>query len=268
MLQGHFIDARDISEQAHDAVITENFAKHYFPGGNALGQTVRLVDFSPLGKKEPTNNVFTIVGIIRNLPQYPGSGQDYPHIFLPYTTAPVMDTIVISTSLPADGLIQPVRRVIHSIDGDQLIIDAASLSELLDMYGYAGPRFAFALFGAFAVTALILSLIGIYGAFSFVTSQRTQEIGIRMALGAGHTNVMWMVFRQACGLTLLGIAVGLPLAFLAGSLARSELFHTPADDPATFVGVICILPLLAIAGTWLPARRAASIDPMRALRSE
>ncbi|HTW78449.1 MAG TPA: ABC transporter permease [Terracidiphilus sp.] len=267
MLQGHFVDAREVSEQAHDVVVTEDFARRYFPDGNALGQAVHLVDFTPLGKNL-ADNAFTIVGIMANLPEYPGHQQDYPHIFLPFTVAPVMDTVVISTSLPADSLIQPVRRVIHSFDSDQPITDAASLRELLDMYGYAGPRFALALFGAFAIAALVLSLIGIYGVFSFVTSQRTREIGIRMALGANHTNVMRMVLRQACALALLGIAAGLPLAFLAGRFAKSELFHTRPHDPVTFFAVVCILPLLSIAGTWLPALRAASVDPMQAIRSE
>ncbi len=267
MLQGHFIDTREISEKAQDVVVTENFVKRYFPNGNALGQTVHLVDFTPLGNKL-ASDAFTIVGIMKDLPVYPGYVQDYPNIFLPYTVAPVMDTVVISTSLPADTLIQSVRRVVYSIDKDQAVVDAMPLRQLLDIYGYAGPRFALALFGAFAVAALLLSLIGIYGVFSFVTSQRTREIGIRMALGADRTSVMWMVLRQACSLALMGIAAGLPLAFFAGRFAKNELFHTSQHDPVTFFGVICILPLLAIAGTWLPARRAAAVDPMQALRAE
>ncbi len=267
MLQGHFIDAREIAEQSHEVVVTENFVKRYFPDGDALGQTVHLIDFTPF-RKPLANNAFTIVGIMKNLPLYPGYQEDYPHIFLPYTVAPVMDTVVISTSLPADNLVQPARRIVYSIDKNQPVVDAMPLRELLDMYGYAGPRFALVLFGAFAVAALLLSLIGVYGALSFVTSQRTREIGVRMALGANRTSVMWMVIRQACALALLGIAAGLPLAFFAGRLARNELFHTSQHDPVTLLGVICILPLLAIAGTWLPACRAASIDPMQALRTE
>lgn len=267
MLQGHFIDTREISEQAHDVVVTENFVKHYFPNENALGQTVHLVDFAPLGRKL-ANDDFTIVGIMNNLPMYPGYAQDYPHIFLPYTVAPVMDTVVISTSLPAGNLVQSGRRIIYFIDKGQPVVDAMSLRQLLDRYGYAGPRFALALFGTFAVAALLLSLIGIYGVFSFVTSQRTKEIGIRMALGADRTNVMWMVLRQACSLSLMGIAAGLPLAFLVGRFAKNEWFHTSQHDPVTLFAVICILPLLAVAGTWLPARRAAAVDPALALRSE
>jgi ABC-type antimicrobial peptide transport system permease subunit len=143
-----------------------------------------------------------------------------------------------------------------------------TLRQMLDMYGYAGPRFSLALFGTFAAAALLLSLVGIYGVLSFITSQRTQEIGIRMALGANRNNVMWMVLRQAFLLAVLGVAVGLPLAFLAGRFAKDELIQTSQHDPLALLAAICILPLLAVAGTFLPARRAASVNPVSALRSE
>jgi ABC-type antimicrobial peptide transport system permease subunit len=160
-----------------------------------------------------------------------------------------------------------VRRVIYSIDKDEPIIDAMSLRQMLDMYGYAGPRFSLALFGTFAAAALLLSLVGIYGVLSFTTSQRTQEIGIRMALGADRNQVMWMIIRQTCWLALLGVATGLPLAFAAGRFARGELIHTSQHDPWAIIAAVCILPLLAVAGTYLPARRAAAINPIKALRA-
>jgi putative ABC transport system permease protein len=268
MLQGHFIDAREISEHSHEAVVTENFVKHYFPDGNALGQTVHLVEFTPFGKEHPVNDAFRIVGVMKDLPMYPGYTRDDPHIFLPYTVAPVMSTVVIATNLLADNLVQQARRAVYSIDKDQPVTDAMSLRQLLNMYGYAGPRFALALFGTFAAAALLLSLIGIYGVLSFVTSQRTQEIGIRMALGANRGNVIWLVLRQACVLALFGMMAGLPLAFFAGRFARNELFHTSMYDPVTLAVAVLILPVLAIAGTWLPARRAAAVDPAKALRAE
>jgi ABC-type antimicrobial peptide transport system permease subunit len=204
---------------------------------------------------------------MNNLPNFAGFREDYPQIFIPYTVFPVADCLIVSTALPAEDLINPVRQVVYSMDKDQVVVDATTLRQMLDMYGYAGPRFALALFGAFASAALLLSLVGIYGVLSFVTSQRTQEIGIRMALGANRTNVMWMVLRQSCLLALIGVGAGLPLAFAAGRLARGELIHTSQYDPLALLAAIILLPLLAIAGTWLPARRAAAIDPGRTLRS-
>ena len=268
IVQGHFLDAREIAEQSHEIVITENFAKRYFNGENVLGRAIHLPEFSPDGKNKLKDDAFTVVGVINDLPLFAGFTEDYPHIFLPYTVASIADSLIVSTALPAEDLTNPVRQVIYSIDKDQPIVDAMSLRQMLDMYGYAEPRFALALFGTFAAAALLLSLVGIYGVLSFITSQRTQEIGIRMALGANRANVMWMVLRQACMLGLLGVAVGLPLAFFAGRFAKSELVRTSQYDPVALIVAICVLPLLAVAGTYLPARRAAAIDPVKALRAE
>jgi putative ABC transport system permease protein len=269
MLQGHFLDAREISAQAHEAVISENFAQRYFAGENAIGRTIHLPEFKPDGKTKLTDDAFTVVGVMSDLPFFIDARENYPHIFLPYTVAPTAaDTLIVSTSLPAGELMNPVRRIVYSVDRNQPIVDAMSLREMLDMYGYAGPRFSLALFGTFAAGALLLALVGVYGVLSFVTSQRTQEIGIRMALGANRSHVMWIVLRQALLLALLGVAVGLPLAFVAGRLAQGELIQTSQHDPLALIAAICILPLLAVAGTLLPARRAANINPVAALRGD
>lgn len=268
-LQGHSLDEREMEEKAHEIIVTENFAQRYFNGQNVLGRTVRLPEFKPDGKNKLQDDTFTIVGEVSNVPQFAGFREDYPHIFMPYTIAPEADSaLIVETSLPADDLVNPVRQAVYSIDKDQPIVATMSLRQMLDMYGYAGPRFALALFGTFAAAALVLSLVGIYGVLSFVTSQRTQEIGIRMALGADRGKVMWLVLRHACVLALIGVAAGLPLAFFAGRFARGELIHTSQHDPVTIIAAACILPLLAVVGTWLPARRAAAIDPVKALRAE
>ena len=269
MLQGHFIDAREVSVQAHDAVISASFARRYFPGQNAIGRTIHLPDFKPDGKNKFADDSFTVVGVMSDLPFFIYFREDYPHLLLPYSVAPASaETLIVSTSLPAGGLINPVRRIVYSIDKDQPIVDAMTVRQMLDMYGYAGPRFSLALFGTFAAAALLLALVGIYGVLSFITTQRTQEIGIRMALGANRGQVMWMVLRQALVLALIGVAVGLPLAWFAGRFSQDELVQTSQHDPLAFLAAICILPLLAVVGTLLPARRAANINPVSALRSE
>ncbi|HSZ17114.1 MAG TPA: ABC transporter permease [Terracidiphilus sp.] len=269
MLQGHFIDPREVSAQSHEVVITENFAKRYFAGENVIGRSVRLPEFKPDRRNKLADDTFTVVGVMSDLPFFVEFRENYPHIFLPYTVAPAAaQALIVSTTLPAGDLTNPVRQAVHALDKDQPIVDAMTLRQMLDMYGYAGPRFSLALFGTFAAAALLLSLVGIYGVLSFITSQRTQEIGIRMALGANRNNVMWMVLRQAFLLAVLGVAVGLPLAFLAGRFAKDELIQTSQHDPLALLAAICILPLLAVAGTFLPARRAASVNPVSALRSE
>jgi predicted permease len=269
VLQGHFLDAREVSSAAHEAVITENFAKRYFVGENAIGRTIHLPDFKPDGKNKFQDDAFTIVGVISDLPSFVGFRENYPHLFLPYTTAPgTTDSLIISTALPAELFVNPMRGTVHSIDKDQPIVDVMSLRQMLDMYGYAGPRFSLALFGTFAASALLLSLIGIYGVLSFITSQRTQEIGIRMALGANRHQVMTMVLRQALQLSLLGVVIGLPLAWAAGRLAREELVQTSQHDPLAMAAAVVILLLLAVVATFLPARQAAAVNPVSALRAE
>ena len=268
VLEGHFIDDREISTRAHDLVVSEDFAQRYFPNGSALGQTVNLVNSFLEGREDHSEPAFTIVGIVDQLPALPGNQRKRPDLFLPYTAAPVMDTVIAITKLPAEDLVQPIHRIVTTMDRDQPVADAMTLRQLLNRYGYASPRFAFTLFGTFAGVALLLSMIGIYGVFSFATSRRTHEIGIRMALGARRSEVVSMILRQACRLSAAGVAVGLPLAFMAGRLAKVQLFHTSEYDPITFVIAIVLLPLLAVAGSWIPARRAAGIEPMAALRLE
>ena len=269
VLQGHFVDAREVSSAAHEAVITQNFAQRYFAGENALGRTIHLPEFKPDGKTKLENDAFTVVGVVSDLPFFVGFRENFPHVFLPYTAAPAAtNCLIVSTSLPADVLVNPMRQTVHAIDKEQPISEMMTLQQMLDRYGYAGPQFSLALFGTFAAAALLLSLVGIYGVLSFVTSERTHEIGIRMALGANRSQVMWMVLRQAFLLGLLGVGIGLPLAFLAGRLAKEQLVETSQFDPVTLIAAMCILPLLAVAGTCIPARRAAAINPVSALRNE
>jgi putative ABC transport system permease protein len=269
MLEGHFIDAHEVSAQAHEVVISENFAQRYFAGESPIGRTIHLPEFKPDGKNKLADDAFMVVGVMRDLPFFVDARENYPHILLPYTVAPEAASILlVSTAVPADELVNPVRRTVYAIDMDQPVVDAMTLRQMLDMYGYAGPRFTQALFAAFAAAALLLALVGIYGVLSFITSERTQEIGIRMALGANRRQVMWMVLRQALVLAALGVAAGLPLALIAGRFAEGELVETSRHDPLALMAAICILPLMAVAGTYLPARRAAHIDPVSALRSD
>ena len=274
LVMGHFIDAREVDVKSHDAVISQAFVRQYFAGGSVLGKVVHLSGLpqneqgAAAGDEHAED--FTIVGVVKDATPSLAMGHlNPPEVFLPYSVSPRMvDAALVQTSLPPKQLIESFRRLVAEIDKDQPIADAMSLRQLLDMYGYAGPRFALALFGAFAAAGLLLACIGVYSVLAFVTSQRTQEIGIRMALGAGRAHVMWIVLRQACLWSVAGVVIGLPLALVAGHFAQSELFHTSPYDPLTLLAVSAILPLLAIAGTCLPASRAAAIDPVVALRSE
>jgi putative ABC transport system permease protein len=268
MLTGHFIDQREIDTRAHDMVVSESFARRYL-GDTTLGRIVRLPRFTPDDEHPLANDAFTIVGVVKDVPEFATHRQSYPDVFLPYSVAPqITGALLIHTAVPPETLIEPLRRAVSDIDSQLPVTDAMSVRQELDMYGYAGPRFALALFSSFAAAAMLLTLVGIYGVLAFVTAQRTKEIGIRIALGARPLHVIWMVVRQAAVLAVIGVAVGLPLALVAGHFAQGELIHTSQRDPLTLLAAICILPLLALTGTLLPARRATAINPTEALRAE
>lgn len=268
MLAGHFIDQRETNQHVQEMVVSQSFARRYL-GNTVLGRVVRLPEFRPDNVHPLTSDAFTVVGVVKDVPEQPTNRQDYSEIFLPYTVAP-QDTgvILIQTAVPPESVVQPLRHAVTDIDSQLPVVDAMSLRQILDMYGYAGPRFALVLFSAFAAAAMLLTLVGIYGVLAFVTVQRTKEIGIRIALGARPVHVIWMVVRQAAVLAVIGVVVGLPLALLAGHLAQSELIHTSQRDPLTLAVTIVVLPLLALVGTVIPARRATAINPTEALRAE
>jgi putative ABC transport system permease protein len=268
LLSGHFIDQREIDQHAQEIVVSASFARRYL-GGTVLGRIVHLPQFRPDDLHSLANDAFTVVGVVKDVPRFATYLQDWPEIFLPYSIAPqATGILLVETAVSSESLITPLRGVVAEMDKDQPLTDAMSLRQILDMYGYAGPRFALALFSAFAAAAMLLTLVGIYGVLAFVTAQRTKEIGIRIALGARPLHVIAMVVRQAAVLAAIGIAVGLPLAFVVGHFAHSELIHTSQHDPLTLSIAVCMLPLLALVGTLAPARRAAAINPTEALHAE
>jgi putative ABC transport system permease protein len=268
LLAGHFIDQREIDQRTQEMVVSDSFARRYL-GGTVLGRIVHLPQFHPDGRQALTSDAFTIVGVVKDVPVFATYLEDFPEMFVPYCVAPqATGVLLMKTAVPPETLIAPLRRTVADIDKQLPITDTMSLRQILDMYGYAGPRFALALFSAFAAAAMLLTLVGIYGVLAFVTAQRTKEIGIRIALGARPLHVIWMVVRQAAILAVIGVAVGLPLALAAGHFAQGQLIHTSQRDPLTLLAAICILPLLALTGTLLPARRATAINPTEALRAE
>jgi putative ABC transport system permease protein len=268
LVAGHFIDQREIDARAHDMVVSEDFARRYL-GGTTLGRIVHLPDFRPDNEHLLDNNAFTVVGVVKDLPEFASYRERWPDFFVPYSVSPeASGVLLVQTAVSPETLIAPLRRTVADIDNQLPITDAMSLRQILDMYGYAGPRFALVLFSTFAAAAMLLTLVGIYGVLAFVTAQRTKEIGIRIALGARPLHVIWMVFRQAAVLAAIGVAVGLPLALVAGHFAQGQLIQTSQRDPLTLIAAICILPVLALVGTLLPARRATTINPTEALRAE
>ena len=176
-------------------------------------------------------------------------------------------TLVIRTSIDPLSTVEPVRRVVQELDSDLPLTQVGTLEAVVED-SVSQPRFVMTLMALFAVLALLLGTIGIYGVTSFVVSQRQHEIGIRKALGAEHGHVIGLVLKQGFVPIALGMIVGLLAAAASGRVLSSMLFEVSTTDPATYAGVTLMLGVVAVLALWLPARRAAKVDPMRALRSE
>ena len=253
---GRFFNEDDWKQ--HNAVINETMANRYWPQGDALGQRVNLCSL------DPTPCWSTIVGIAGNVHQY---GLDGKPTYDIYFTGGWTPYLVIRTASDRATVAAAVTEVIHRVDATLPVTHVATMDGLLS--GSVSPRrFSAVLTGIFAALALLLAAVGIYGVMSYTVSQRTQEIGLRMALGAQMANVRGMVLAQSMRLTIAGIVVGLAGAFAMMRLLASMLFGISTYDPWTFGGVAILLAGVSLAAAYLPALRAMRVDAMVALRHE
>jgi predicted permease len=245
------------------AIVNESFARRFWPsypqGLDPIGRRITV----PIVRKEP----FEIVGVVADVRQSGPSGEMSPQFYVPNAQYPPQSAYL---AVRADGdpaqSMPAVREAVRRVDPDQSIADVRTMDEILDR-SVGRQHMAANLLGAFAGTALLLALVGLYGALAYSVTQRTQEIGIRRALGAGRLAVLGMVMGQALRLTLIGVALGLAAAFALTEGLKSFLFGVSATDPATFAGMAALFVIVAILAALIPAWRAARIDPMNALRA-
>jgi putative ABC transport system permease protein len=253
---GRFFTEEDWKLQ--NAVINETMARRFWPQGDALGKRINLCSLDP----KPCWT--SIVGIAGNVHQFGLEGEP---TFDVYFTGGWTPYFIIRTASDPAPLTAAVTDVIHKVDSNLPVTHVLTMDALLS--GSVSPRrFSALLTGAFAVLALVLAAVGIYGVISFTVSRRTQEIGIRMALGAQPGNVQAMILRQSVKLTLIGVGLGLAGAFALMRFLTSLLFGVGAYDAVTFIGVPVLLAAVAMAAAYVPARRAVRVDPLVALRYE
>jgi putative ABC transport system permease protein len=209
-----------------------------------------------------------IIGIVGDNKHMSLEGEVEPMSYWPHSELayPFM-TLVIRTRGDAVSIAASARRVIQTLDGEQPIADVRTMESLLAS-SVARARFSTLLLAAFAVVALLLAAVGIYGVMAYAVAQRTHEIGIRMALGARSSDVLGLVVWQGTRLALAGVGIGLAAAFALTRLLVSLLYSVSATDPATFAVIALTLTGVALAACYIPARRAAKVDPMNALRYE
>jgi putative ABC transport system permease protein len=239
-------------------LINETMARRYWPGGDALG---KRVDFCSLDKKSCW---LTIVGIVGNVHQF---GLESEPTYDVYFAGGWTPHFIIRTVSDPAGVASAATDVIHKADGSLPVTQVMPMDALLSD-SISSRRFSALLIGAFAALAVVLAAVGIYGVVSYTVSQRTQEIGIRMALGAQPRDIQGMILGHSVKLTLMGVGLGLAGAFALVRFLTSLLFGVGAYDAVTFIGVSLLLAAVAVAAAYLPARRAVRVDPLVALRYE
>jgi putative ABC transport system permease protein len=260
LVRGRLFDDRDRGSKVRRVIISDSMARKYWPGQDPLGQQI-VVNWNDEGPDD-------IVGIVGDVRQDTLEKEDRPSIYWPPSrfAYPFMTVAVRTAGAPA-SVVSAVASKVHELDPNVAVADVKTMDEVMDA-SVAQRRLVMTLLVVFAGIALLLSAVGIYGVISYAVSQRTQEIGIRMALGAQRANVLLMVVRQAVVLAAAGIAAGALGAWLLGGLMKSLLFGVRPSDPLTF---FTVAPVLALAGTLaasVPALRATRVDPVVALRAE
>jgi len=211
----------------------------------------------------------TITGVVANFKISQLDAEPFPEIYMPYERFPYIRSmrVAVRTSGAAAAFAPGVRRLISGVDPTQPVYEFQTLEQAL-ADSIAPRRFNLFLLGAFAGTALVLALIGIYGVIAYSVSQRTREIGIRLALGARRGEIVGMVVRQGMVFAVAGIAAGVAAALGLTRMMESLLYEVKPDDPWTFAVVAGTLGVTALLASWVPALRAALVDPLRALRYE
>jgi len=243
------------------AIVNETLARRALPGQDPLGRTI----YCPYDSFKP----MTIVGVVGDVRQGGPASAPMPECFMSYQQHRYNGntlSVVVRTAMDPNAMVEEMRRVVHRRSPEvpvKFTTMQAALSE-----NVAAPRFRTVLLGIFAGLAVALAMAGVYGVMAYAVGQRTNEIGLRMALGASPGDVLRLVLRQAFGLAGAGLLIGLVAAAAATRLLTSMLFEVKPADPLTYAAVAALLSIVALAASYIPARRAARVDPLMALRQE
>lgn len=262
VISGRDFNDGDQSEGTMVAMVDEKFARRFWPDGSAVGRRIKR------GGAQSTNPWLTIVGVVRHVRDYGLNIEGREQVYFPHTQFPVRSMfLTIRSAGDSSALAGAVRSAVWSIDPAQPVSRIRPMEDYL-YTSAAQPRFQMLLLGVFAALALALAAVGIYGVMSYSVTQRTHEIGVRLALGAEPRRIIRLVVGQGLTLAAAGTGLGIIGAAAATRLASTMLFGVSATDPLTFAAVSAVLMAVAAAACYVPARRATRIDPMIALKYE
>ncbi|MEO8724576.1 MAG: ABC transporter permease [Acidobacteriaceae bacterium] len=263
VLRGRSFHDTDTRTSQPVVMISESFAKKYFPGEDPIGKRI-----NPGISDDVTRGMREIIGIVGDIKRRGITAEKAPEFYLPLSQCAVLSpTLVLRTAGDPTSLTGAVRAQVAALDKDVPLYQVRTMRDLVAASS-AQPRFQTLLLTCFAVMALLLSAIGLYAVLSFMVVQRTNEIGVRMALGAQRNDVLTMVLRRGLTLAVAGLAIGLIVSFALTRLIATMLYGVKPFDPLTFAVVTCVLLVVSVIASSAPAFRAARLDPMRTLREQ
>ena len=262
LVQGRLFTAEDDESRSAVAIISREMARRYWPDGNPIGQRIQRV------RKAADNPWITVVGVVGDV-QDAGLGT-LPEVtfYTPYPQNTYNNmNLVVRTSVEPLSLVSGVRQAIQRVDRDQPVAEVTTMDEWI-ANSVSKRRFSTFMLSLFAGLGLLLAIVGIYGVLSYSVSQRRQEMGVRLALGADGRNLVLLVLRHGLTLTAVGLALGIAVALMLTRLIAGLLFDVQPTDPVTFAGITAGLLLVALAASYVPARRASRVDPIVSLKYE
>jgi putative ABC transport system permease protein len=270
---GRMFDASEVRRGDRVALVNEAAARLWPAGENPIGARLRLgvLERPPMRTLADTSKTpeVTIIGVIANTRNAGLRDEPLPAVILPYSIIASSQRMLAVRSAAGDPnlLLNPVRAAVRAMDADQPLGRPITAREILGQE-VVQPRFTMALFSAFAALGLALAAAGIYSVLSFHVTRRTHELGVRMALGAPRRHVLGLMLTMGGRLVLIGLVIGVAASFASTRLLRSQLFGVQAADPIAYVAVTVVLGVVALVACYIPARRAAGVDPLVALRLE
>ncbi len=267
-MQGRAFSESEVEGARKLAVVNQSFALKYLRGASPLGSSVRLAELAtfPDPVADPT---FEIVGVVADVKNQGLQEPVQPEVWIPYTMTGAGERgILVRTAQEPLALLDRVRREIWATDRNVALTLTGTLEGFISEFSFAGPRFGFLLMSLFAGVGLVLVTTGVYSVLSYAAARQTHEIGIRMAIGAEREHVLKMVLGFGGRLVGLGVVLGLAASVGLARLISSQLWGVSASDPATLLGVVCLILATGFLACWVPARRATQVDPVIALRHE